>query len=90
MKYFAAILKMKDVEKNKQYRPQHVDFLVQQEQAGNIFARGRFSEGAGGLVIYVAASYEDALKLAETDPYVKLGARSLEFYEWEMKVPDNQ
>jgi uncharacterized protein YciI len=90
MKYFAAILKMKDVEKNKQYRQQHVDFLVQHEQAGNIFARGRFAEGAGGLVIYIAASYEEACKLAETDPYVKLGARSLELYEWDMKVPEKQ
>ena len=90
MNYFAAILKMKDAEKNKKYRPQHVDFLVQQEKKGNIFARGRFTDGTGGLVIYIAPSYAEALKLAETDPYVTLGARSLELYEWDMKLPGNQ
>ncbi len=90
MKYFAAILKMKDAEKNKQYRQQHVDFLIQQEKEGSIFARGRFTEGAGGLVIYIAASYDEALKIAEADPYVNLGARSLELYEWDMKIPGNQ
>jgi uncharacterized protein YciI len=85
MKYFAAILRMKDVEKNNRFRPQHIEFLTRQENEGNIFARGRFTEGAGGLVIYIAASYDEALKLAQTDPYVKLGARSLELYEWDMK-----
>ena len=90
MNYFAAILKMKDDEKNKKYRQQHVDFLVHQEKEGNIFARGRFTDGTGGLVIYIAPSYAEALKLAETDPYVTLGARSLELYEWDMKLPGNQ
>ena len=90
MKYFAAILKMKDVEKNKQYRQQHVDFLIQQEKDGTIFARGKFTEGAGGLVIYVAESYDEAHKIAETDPYVTHGARSLELYEWDMKVSGNR
>ena len=89
MKYFAAILKMKDVEKNKQHRQQHVDFLIQQEKEGNIFARGKFTDGAGGLVIYIAESYEEAFKIAESDPYVTLGARSLEVYEWDMKVSGN-
>ena len=88
MKYFAAILKMKDVEKNKAYRQQHVDFLTQREREGSIFARGRFTEGEGGLVIYMASSFEEALKIAESDPYVSFGARTLELYEWDMKVPE--
>lgn len=90
MKYFAAILKMKDVEKNKEFRQQHVDFLVRQETEGNIFARGKFTDGAGGLIVYVAASYDEALELAESDPYVTLGARSLELYEWDAKGPGIQ
>jgi uncharacterized protein YciI len=63
MKYFAAFLKMKDVEKNASYRQQHVDFLIKNEKEGNIFARGRFTDGKGGLVIYMAASLEDAIKI---------------------------
>lgn len=87
--YFAAILKMKDPEKNKAYRQQHIDFLTQQEKEGNIFARGRFAEGKGGLIIYIAASSEAAQKMAESDPYVSLGARTLEIYEWDMKVNEH-
>ena len=90
MKYFAAILKMKDPEKNQQYRPQHMDFLLQQEKAGRIFARGRFAEGKGGLAIYMAESIDEARKIAESDPYVVLGARTLELYEWDMKIVSSQ
>lgn len=88
MKYFAAFLPMRDLEKSQELRPAHMEFLSQTEREGKIFARGRFSDGAGGLVIYRAASLEEARKIAESDPYVKSGARSLEFHEWEMKVPE--
>ncbi|MBN2243783.1 MAG: hypothetical protein JW793_13945 [Acidobacteria bacterium] len=89
MKYFAAILRMKDIEKNNLYRPQHIDFLTRNENEGKIFARGRFTGGAGGLVIYMAESHDEAFKLAQTDPYVTHGARSLELYEWDMKFTGN-
>jgi uncharacterized protein YciI len=81
---------MKDPEKNQQYRPQHMDFLLQQEKAGRIFARGRFAEGKGGLAIYMAESIDEARKIAESDPYVVLGARTLELYEWDMKIVSSQ
>ncbi len=90
MKYFAAFLKMKDPEKNATYRPQHMDFLIQKEKEGKIFARGRFSEGKGGLVVYIAESFDEATKIAESDPLVVFGARTLDLYEWEMKVAPNQ
>jgi uncharacterized protein len=86
MKYFAALLNMKDQEKNTKYRQQHVDFLVEKEKEGKIFARGRFNDGAGGLVIYMAETSEEALRLAKSDPYVANGARDLEIHEWDMKV----
>ena len=89
MKYFAALLNMKDVEKNTQYRQYHVDFLTEKEKEGKIFARGRFTDGEGGLVIYIAASHQEALKLAESDPYVTSGARALELHEWDMKAAKN-
>jgi len=90
MKYFCAFLKMKDAEKNEIYRPQHMEFLVEKEKEGKIFARGRFTEGKGGLVVYTADSFEEAKKLAESDPLVLNGARFLELYEWEMKVAPNR
>jgi len=89
MKYFAAFLKMKDLEKNTTYRQQHIDFLLKNEKEGNIFARGRFTDNKGGLIIYVAPSLDEAMKLAESDPYVTSGARALEVFEWDMKVPSD-
>jgi uncharacterized protein len=86
MKYYAALLNMKDREKNATNRQQHVDFLIRMEKVGNIFARGRFTDDAGGLVIYVADSLEKAREIAGSDPYVASGARTLELHEWDMKL----
>ncbi len=86
MKYFAAFLPMRDLEKSQELRAAHVEFLDQKSQEGKIFARGRFADGAGGLVIYRADSLEEAKKIALSDPYVMHGARSLELHEWDMKV----
>jgi uncharacterized protein YciI len=90
MKYFAALLMMKDFEKNTKFRQQHIDFLVKNENEGNIFARGRFADSKGGMVIYMAESLEDAAKIAGSDPYVSSGARTLEIYEWDMKMPQSK
>jgi uncharacterized protein YciI len=87
MKFFAAFLPMRDLEKSQELRPAHVQFLDNMELEGKIFARGRFADGAGGLIIYRAESFDVAKKIAESDPYVKSGARSLELHEWEMKIP---
>ena len=89
MKYFAALLRMKDLEKNATFRQQHLYFLTQMDGEGKIFARGRFMDG-GGLVIYIAASFEEAEQVAKMDPYVVYGARTLELFEWEMKVSSNK
>jgi len=85
MKYFAALLTMHDPAKSQDLRPQHIEFLDRMGSEGKIFARGRFADGAGGLVVYQADSLEAARKIAEDDPYVKSGARTLEIHEWEMK-----
>jgi|PlaIllAssembly_1097288.scaffolds.fasta_scaffold1236133_1 hypothetical protein len=90
MKYFAAFLKMKDPEKNASFRQQHMDFLLQSEKEGKIFARGRFTDNSGGMVVYIAPSFEEAEKIAQSDPLVTSGARTLELHEWDMKTAANQ
>lgn len=82
MRYFAAILRVLDQEKNVSLRPQHLAFLKEHEAQGRIFARGPFADGSGGLVIYQGPSLEAANELAERDPYVAQGARHLELHEW--------
>ena len=36
------------------------------------------------------ARIEEAVKIAESDPYVTSGARTLEVFEWDMKVTLNK
>jgi uncharacterized protein len=84
MPYYAAILHMLDKEKNLQVRPRHIEYLDKLDEEGKIFARGPFLDDSGGLVVYIADSYEEALTLAENDPHVVLESRRLELKEWKV------
>jgi uncharacterized protein YciI len=89
VKYFAVYSKMLDVEKNNMYREAHLDYLKKLGEEGKVFAKGRFSDGAGGLVIYKANTIEEVQLMVEGDPFVIQGARSNEIHEWEMKLIEN-
>lgn len=82
MKYYVAILEMLDSEKNKTLRPAHLEYLQKVKEEGKIFAMGPFADGSGGMVIYLAESYEEAKTLAEQDPYVREKVRRLDLREW--------
>ncbi|GGB60574.1 hypothetical protein GCM10011409_42410 [Lentibacillus populi] len=84
MKYFAAISPMLDEEKSTLYRPDHLNYLQKLQDEGRIFAKGRFADGTGGLVIYKADNLAEVEKVVKQDPYVVKGARSYEIHEWEM------
>ncbi|WP_042222232.1 YciI family protein [Oceanobacillus manasiensis] len=86
MNYYAALLPMKDEEKSKIHRPDHLTYLEDMEKEGKVFAKGKFTDGAGGLVIYQAESLEEAEKLVKADPYVVNGARDYEVHEWTMML----
>ncbi|MDM5206379.1 YciI family protein [Cytobacillus kochii] len=82
MSYFVAILHMVDIEKSKEIRPDHLGYLNKLEKEQKIFAKGPFADGTGGLVVYNADSYDEAMTLAENDPYIVHHARRLELKEW--------
>jgi len=84
MAHFAAILYMQDETKNQTFRPDHLAYLEELNKQGKIFAKGPFLDGAGGMVIYIADSLEEAKELAEKDPYVVQGVRRLELHEWKI------
>jgi len=84
MAHFAAILYMQDETKNQILRPDHLAYLDELNKQGKIFAKGPFLDGAGGMVIYIADSLEEAKELAEKDPYVIEGVRRLELHEWKI------
>lgn len=75
---------MKDEEKSRKYRPQHLDFLETMRQEKKVLMNGRFTDGAGGLIIYRANSLDEAIDMAEQDPYIHVGAREYEIHEWDL------
>lgn len=85
---FAALLTMRDEEKNAQYRPAHLDYLEMLRKQGHIFAYGRFVDGAGGLIIYRGTSFEEVEKMVQQDPYVLHGARDYSVHEWAALLAD--
>lgn len=86
MKYYLAILKLVDQEMNSIYRPDHLNHVEKYVQEGKIALCGPFIDGSGGAIVYIAGCYEEAVKLAEMDPYVVKGARNLQLQEWGMQV----
>lgn len=85
IKYFAVFLPMKDAQKSREFRPQHLEFLKQGREERTILMNGPFVDGAGGLVIYKGASLDEIEKLVNTDPYIVNGAREYEIHEWDME-----
>jgi uncharacterized protein len=83
-KYYAVFLRMISPELSQQYRTEHLDYLAELGNQGKIFAKGRFVDGAGGLVIYIADSEEEVKALVEKDPYIIYEARSYEIHEWDL------
>ncbi|MFA1821937.1 YciI family protein [Virgibacillus oceani] len=88
MKYFAVLLPMLDEEKSKRWRADHLAYLNQKAEEGKIFAKGRFTDGAGGLVIYKGEQLEEVEQLVKEDPYIIREARKYEIHEWEMTVEE--
>ena len=83
MKYFVVLLPMKDSDKSRDFREQHLSFLEKMRNSGRVVANGKFTDGSGGMVIYKAKSYEDCMTSVKMDPYVVEGARAYQIMEWE-------
>ncbi|RKQ35657.1 YciI family protein [Oceanobacillus halophilus] len=86
MKYFAVYSPMKNEEKNKSFRPAHLEYLAVKEREGKVFAKGPFVDGSGGLVIYIADTKDEVEEIVKKDPYVTSGARGYEIHEWGMST----
>ena len=84
MAYYTAFLHMIDAEKNRRILPYHIAYLDELDKEGKIYGRGPFADGSGGLVIYIADSYDEARAIAEADPHVKEKVRRLELKEWKV------
>ena len=57
-------------EKRPLYREEHLAKLSELEKQGKLFLAGPFTDVTGSLVIVDVESQEEAVQIAENDPYV--------------------
>jgi uncharacterized protein YciI len=69
MKFAAIIEYLQDKAKIAEVRPAHRQYLVSLKEKGQIAATGPFTDDSGALIIYEAASKEEAEKLLKGDPF---------------------
>ena len=74
-------------EKLKTLLPAHLEYMMDLERRGVLFASGPLADGEGppsgaGLTILRAASAREARELAEADPFVSSGLRTFQIKEW--------
>ena len=66
----------------------HLEYMVELERRGLVFASGPLADGDGGpptglgLTVLRAKNAKEARALAEGDPFFKNGLRSFELKEW--------
>lgn len=79
---YIALLTIEDATLNREIRPAHLQYISDLYRAHKVRMAGPFTDGHGGLVIYEVETAEEARQLAESDPVVRSGARSLRLIEW--------
>lgn len=79
---YVAVLTIVDQDLNAKVRPAHLDYINELYKQGKVVMAGPFTDKKGGVVIYKASSPEEAKALAEADPVIVEGARTLELREW--------
>lgn len=67
----------------RSYRNAHVDYLTKLKNSGKLMMAGKFSDGSGGLYVLVADTLNEALYLANADPYHSNKFRNYTLKEWE-------
>jgi uncharacterized protein len=73
MKFAAIIEYTRDQGKIQKVRPVHRQYLASLREHGQLAASGPFTDDSGALIIYEAATREDAEKLLQGDPFYENG-----------------
>jgi uncharacterized protein YciI len=81
MKFAAIIEYLQDKAKVDALRPTHRAYLQQLKANGQIAATGPFTDGSGALIVYEAASAEEAEQLLQADPFHAAGV----FLSWRLR-----
>jgi uncharacterized protein len=81
MKFAAVIEYIQDKEKIAALRPVHRQYLTSLKEKGQLAASGPFTDDYGALIVYEAATKEEAEKLLRGDPFCESGI----FVRWTIR-----
>jgi uncharacterized protein YciI len=73
MKFAAIIEYMQDKAKIAEVRPVHRQYLASLKEKGQLAASGPFTDDSGALIVYEAATKEDAEAILKADPFNQAG-----------------
>lgn len=69
-----------------QYVPAHKAYVQQLIAKGHKARSGYWAQMGGGMLLFEAASMEEAQTIVADDPLVKNGCVSYQLYEWKIVV----
>jgi uncharacterized protein YciI len=81
MKFAAIIEYSQDREKVERIRPTHREYLRSLLASGKLDSSGPFTDNSGALIIYEAATKEEAEQLLRGDPFCQNGI----FLSWQLR-----
>jgi uncharacterized protein YciI len=81
MKFAAIIEYIRDKDKIAQVRPVHRQYLATLRQNGQLAASGPFTDDSGALIVYEAATPEEAEAILKADPFHDSGI----FVSWKIR-----
>ena len=72
MEHYYVILQkqLSSIEFMNEYRPEHLRYLKDVDEKGELIIAGRYKNGTGGLIIVRTEDYDRALEIAKNDPYI--------------------
>jgi uncharacterized protein YciI len=73
MKFAASIEYLQDKAKIAEVRPVHRQYLASLKEKGQLAASGPFTDDSGALIIYEAATKEEAEGFLKADPFNAAG-----------------
>ena len=69
--YYVILQKqLSSIEFMNEYRPEHLRYLKDVDEKGELIIAGRYKNGTGGLIIVRTEDYDRALEIAKNDPYI--------------------
>lgn len=89
--FYLLALRIVDRERMLEVQPDHLTWLLEQEQAGVVFLSGPASHAKGdsrpdrqcnGFLAIRAASANEAAAIADREPFIAQGVMQYELYEW--------